>query len=68
MKIPYTIIVPRMYPFLSTTNLHSECNNFLLPALITYLNDVSWELRALFFDAMSIVAPCAGVYLCVENT
>ena len=52
-----------------------ECAGFLLPMLITFLNDRDWQLRAAFFDEAAAIGAAAGgaaveqfLLPCVENT
>ncbi len=37
-----------------------ECNNFLLPFIISFLNDREWQLRAAFYAAVVPLALHAG--------
>lgn len=37
-----------------------ESNDFLLPAMITFLNDTDWQLRAAFFRHIVEVGSYAG--------
>lgn len=41
---------------------HRECNNFLLPLLITFLNDSDWQIRADFYDAVAYIASFTGLF------
>lgn len=36
-------------------------NDFLLPTMIAFLNDRSWQLRAAFFAHIPCMASCAGL-------
>lgn len=35
-------------------------NDFLLPTMITFLNDRGWQLRAAFFQHIPCMGACAG--------
>ncbi|KAK9817197.1 hypothetical protein WJX72_010933 [[Myrmecia] bisecta] len=48
--------VPALAAFLG----RRESNDFLLPAMITFLNDRSWQLRAAFFTHIAALGPYAG--------
>lgn len=44
----------------ATGNVRRESNDFLLPAMITFLNDRDWQLRAAFFHHICEMGSYAG--------
>ena len=67
--------VLRAAPVLCGALGRHHCAGFLLPVLITFLNDRDWQLRAAFFDEAADVGVAAGgpaveqfLLPCVENT
>lgn len=39
---------------------HRHSNDYLLPTIITFLNDRDWQLRAAFFRHIACLAPTTG--------
>lgn len=40
--------------------MHRTSNDFLLPTMITFLNDREWRLRAAFFSNIACMGASAG--------
>ena len=48
--------LPRLLAFLG----RRHANDYLLPTIITFLNDRDWQLRAAFFRHIACLAPTTG--------